>query len=423
MKKQREQKYNSKKALLRTKIDLHFLLAVLFINVFGLIMIYSASYYYAESAYHMASDYFFKNQLTYVLIGFAAMILVSFFRPTVYQKFIFFSLVVMFFFLVAVRIPGIGHESHGAYRWIGYKTFLVQIAEPVKICMIIFVAGMIVKTDLSKTRTMIMMIAIGIVVALLLLILSNNMSTAIIVFLMMYFTLMIAHPKPKWMIIIAVGAVILAVIAVAILVSTEYDPSENFRITRIRAWIYPTDPEFVADTAYQPTQALYAIASGGFFGKGLGQSLIKFKLPEPHNDYILAIIFEELGIFGVIILTYLYGYLLYKIYKVFSECRDRFTKYLVIGVFFHLAIQVLLNYAVTLGLFPTMGVTLPFVSAGGSSATFTLLELGVVMAAARQNEENRIYEEAFEDQQMEDPYYRQLIEEKKKRKQAETPTS
>ena len=195
-----------------------------------------------------------------------------------------------------------------------------------------------------------------------------------------------------------------------------YSESENFRITRIRAWLEPTNVLYADNEAYQATQALYAIGSGGFFGKGLGQSLIKFKLPEPHNDYILAIIFEELGILGVLILTFLFAYLLYRIFRIFQACRHRFQSLLVMGVFLHLSIQIVLNYAVTLGLLPTMGVTLPFISYGGSAILFTMVELGIVLSVDRETKEELLYQEAIADIEAEDPYYKRIREEENRGK-------
>ena len=198
----------------------------------------------------------------------------------------------------------------------------------------------------------------------------------------------------------------MAVAAIIILNNfIPYSQEENFRITRIRAWLNPMNEQY-ANTQYQAREALFAIGSGGFFGKGLGRSLIKFKLPEPHNDYILAIIFEELGIFGVLLLTYLFVYLLYKIFRIYAASKDKYARILVLGVFLHFAIQILMNYC----------VTLPFISAGGSSALFGLAELGVVLAVDRENKEAAIYEEAQAELEAEDPYYRRIREEDRKRR-------
>ena len=400
------------RTFLHTPFDINFILAIVFINVYGLIMIYSASYYYAESAYHYAPDYFFQNQLRWVLLGLAAFILVSYIRPKYWRGLWIPALLLSFLMVFAVKVPGLGHQSHGAYRWINLGGFLLQIAEPVKLAVIVGVASIIAIRGLSNKKTFFGIFVIVGLISLLLFLLSSNLSTALIVFLMTFLLIMTIYPRQKWFWVLIIGGVLAVLLAVLVVDRfIPYSETENFRITRIRAWIHPTDERFIVDEAYQATQALYAIASGGFFGKGLGQSLIKFKLPEPHNDYILAIIFEEMGILGVLILTYLFLYLLYKIFRIYMDTKDRFSKVLVLGVFFHLSVQILLNYAVTLGLFPTMGVTLPFISAGGSAAFFTLLELGLVLAVSRQNEEDALYLEANSEVKEENPYLKQLAEE------------
>ena len=402
------------RTFLHTPFDINFILAIVFTNVYGLIMIYSASYYYAESAYGYAPDYFFQNQLRWILMGFAAFILISYIRPRFWKNPWMWGLALAgaLLLVVAVRIPGLRHASHGAYRWISLGGFLLQIAEPVKLAVIIGIAGIISTFNITKKPVLFGIFGIVGLISVLLFTLSSNLSTALIVFLMTYLLVMTLYPRQKWFIILIAAGVLLILLAL-ILVDRfiPFSDTENFRITRIRAWLHPTDERFIVDEAYQATQALYAIASGGFFGKGLGQSLIKFKLPEPHNDYILAIIFEEMGILGVLILTYLFLYLLYKIFRIYLDTKDRFSKGLVLGVFFHLSVQILLNYAVTLGLFPTMGVTLPFISAGGSAAFFTLLELGLVLAVSRQNEEDKLYLEANSEVEEENPYLQQLREE------------
>lgn len=144
--------------------------------------------------------------------------------------------------------------------------------------------------------------------------------------------------------------------------------------------------------------------------------MIKFKLPEPHNDYILSIIFEELGIVGVVLLTALFVFLLIRVFKVYRETKDLFLSNIVLGVFIHIAVQVTMNYCVTLGLLPTMGVTLPFISQGGSSCLFLFIELGLVLAINRYNNELSIRNEAIEDQKSKDPYFKKIVESKSEEK-------
>ena len=402
---------------LHTPFDWSLILCVLLLNIFGLIMIYSASYYYGPKAYGYAPDYFFKNQLKYVLAGLVLMFALSYIRPGLYRKLGPLALFLSLGLLFAVRIPGIGHESHGAYRWIEIGGMTLQIAEPIKLGIIVYLAAAMTKYNTSNRLVFIMLSFVGLFFAGGILILSNNLSTAIIIFGIFFFMLMLNAPSQKPFVIFIIVMVLAAAFAVLMIeLRIPYQEGESFRLTRIRAWLHPTDPLFIDEAAYQPTQALYAIASGGFFGKGLGQSLLKFTLPEPHNDYILAIIFEELGVFGVMILTYLFVYLLFRHVLVFRDSKDKFSRFLVQGVFLHLAIQIVLNYMVVLGLFPTTGVTLPFISYGGTSALFTLAEIGLVLSAQRYSVEQAIYREARMEVENEDPYLKTLLEKNKREK-------
>lgn len=397
---------------LKMPFDWNLILTTVFLNIFGIIMIYSASYYYAESAYGYPPYHFAMNQFKYALAGFALLFLLSYIRPAFWKKLGLPALFASLLLLILLLVPGFRVSSHGASRWIKLGPLRLQVAEPIKLGMIMFLSFGIThrrfRFDWKTTAGLLLIIGctcLGVAF------LSNNMSTAIIIFLMAYFTIMLLSPHMKKMMVIAIIFVLFLALSLFILNRTPYSPDENFRITRIRAWLNPTNELFSDNKALQATQARYAIASGGILGKGLGQSLIKFKLPEPHNDYILAIIFEELGVFGVSLLTYLFIYLLYRIFRIYRETEDKFSKAFVLGVFFHFALQILLNYAVTLGLLPTMGVTLPFISAGGSSVVFFMIELGFVLSVQRQNTEIRLYREADEEHKNVDPYYKRIREE------------
>ena len=388
------------KIFFRAPLDWNLIICVILLNIFGLIMIYSASYYYASSTLKTEPAHFFENQLKYAVAGLVLMIIVSFIGPAFYHHKFFFaaSLVLSLMLIVAVRIKGLAHVSHGASRWLKIGPITFQIAEPVKLFLIIFSAHFISWQKFSKesTRTMVYFFTFAMLAAGLWK-LSNNMSTAVIVFLNAFFLKMINSKDMKKYFYAMIAAAVIAAIALLLL---EYvvpfdKENESFRITRIRAWLHPEDPDFSDAEGYQSRLAVYAIASGGFFGKGLGRSLLKFRLPEPHNDYILSIIFEELGVFGVIILTYLFCYLLYRIFLAYRNAVNRFSANIVLGVFLHLALQIVMNYGVTIGLLPTMGVTLTFISAGGAAVVFSFIELGLVLAAARESAAQEAYKKAL----------------------------
>ncbi len=159
--------------------------------------------------------------------------------------------------------------------------------------------------------------------------------------------------------------------------------SSNFRLRRILVWLHPED--YASGDGYQTMQALYAIGSGGFFGRGLGNSIQKLgSVPEAQNDMIFSIICEELGIFGAIMVLALFGYLLYRLFFIAQNAPDMFGSLLVSGVFVHIALQVIMNVAVVLNIMPNTGVTLPFISYGGTSILFLMAEMGLALSVARQ---------------------------------------
>ena len=201
----------------------------------------------------------------------------------------------------------------------------------------------------------------------------------------------VKKPDLYWYFLIGLALVIIAAIGVTVYL-LMHQGAENFRFVRIRAWLHPE--EYAADEGLQAMQARYAIGAGGFWGKGLGQSLIKFKLSYSYNDFILAIICEELGVFGVIVMMTLFGYLLYRIYKIAQNAWDIEGKVLAIGVFTQIALQLLINVMVVTSVIPTTGVTLPFFSAGGTSVVFLLAELGMVLNVDKYAKERRFFEEA-----------------------------
>lgn len=381
----------------RAAINYNMLLAIIFLCVFGVIMIYSASYYYAQTAYGYESSYFLKNQAKFVAVGFVMMIALSFIDYHVWKELSGFAVFGAFALVLLLLVPGIGRASHGAVRWLRFGPIQFQAAEPIKLCMIMFLAYFIDKTKMDTMKKAVIALVISGLLSVLVWQISDNMSTAIVIMGICILLIFIANPKMNAKICIGVVIGFLVFLLIGVFVVDQIIPAsenENFRITRIRAWLHPTDPLYASDEAMQPAQALYAIGAGGLFGKGLGQSLIKFRLPEPHNDYILAIIAEELGIFGVVLLMFLFVYLLYQIYRIAQNARDLFGKMIAAGVFAQIALQVVLNVAVVSSVIPSTGVTLPFISSGGASVIFLMAELGVVFSVDKWTKEQGYYREA-----------------------------
>lgn len=191
----------------------------------------------------------------------------------------------------------------------------------------------------------------------------------------------VAHPKTKPFIKIAVGGMV-AVGIFLVIILVQLSSSENFRIQRVVTWLQPD--KHMAEGGYQVMQGLYAIGSGGFWGKGLGNSVQKLSaIPEVQNDMILAAICEELGIFGAIVILILFGMLLYRLMFIAQNAPDLYGSLIVTGIFTHIALQVILNIAVVTNLIPTTGITLPFFSYGGTSILFLMSEMGLALGVSR----------------------------------------
>lgn len=213
---------------------------------------------------------------------------------------------------------------------------------------------------------------------------TENMSTAIIIFCITAGLIFIAHPKVKPFLIIA-GTALVAIVMFVLFLNATVDPlnNDNFRIRRILVWLHPED--FASGAGYQTIQGLYAIGSGGLLGRGLGNSIQKLgSVPEAQNDMIFSIVCEELGILGGILVLLMFAYLLYRLFFIAQNAPDMFGSLMVTGIFIHIALQVIFNIAVVVNLMPNTGVTLPFISYGGTSIMFLMAEMGLALSVARQ---------------------------------------
>ena len=202
--------------------------------------------------------------------------------------------------------------------------------------------------------------------------LTDNLSTAIIVMGITCIIIFVVHPKTKPFVAIVVIGLVLILVTVVILNAT-LTTSDNFRIRRILTWLRPE--EYASGVGYQTLQGLYAIGSGGFFGKGLGNSAQKMVIPEVQNDMILSVICEELGVFGAIVVLVLFGMLLYRLLFIAQNAPDVYGSLIVTGIFSHIALQVILNVSVVINLIPNTGITLPFISYGGTAVLFLMAEM------------------------------------------------
>ncbi len=366
--------------------DYSLLFIILFLLAFGLVMLYSTSSYEAAMSRDSNYDgaYYLKRQLIFTILGLLVMFVTSRINYRVWKKASVIAYLISLF-LVVLIIP-FGTEVNGAKRWLYFGPVSVQPAEIVKIATIMIVSAFLTKkgTTVDEPRNILQLMGITAVPALMLLIITKNLSSALIVCFIAVAMFFVCSRKKKIFILGNCG--VAAAVALVIFLVNQYPDLfyGNYRFRRIMAWL---DPEsYAGDIAFQTVQALYAIGSGGVFGKGLGQSMQKLGyLPEAQNDMIFSIVCEELGLFGAACIMSMFLLLIWRFMNIAVNTYDRFGMLLVTGVMTHIAVQVLLNIGVVTNSIPNTGVTLPFVSYGGSAAVMLLFEVGIVLSVERRS--------------------------------------
>ena len=368
----------------RGLMDYSLLFIVLFLLSFGLVMLYSTSSYEAALEYG-DSAYYLKRQLIFTLFGLVLMTGVSFIPYTFWKKVSVLAYLVSVGLIVLV-IP-FGMEVNGAKRWIRIPGLPMQLqpAEVAKIGVIIFSAMIIEKLgrrSLATIRGFIFPMIPAVIVAVMIWQITDNLSSAIIVVAIVFGMLFVACPDYGKFLGIVLVVLVAGAFIVWYTVNSADTNSLDFRGERILAWL---DPQaYAGGKGYQTIQALYSIVSGGVFGKGLGQSMQKLGfIPEAQNDMIFSIICEELGLFGAISIMLMFVLLIWRFMMIANSADDFYGAMLVVGVISHIAVQVILNIAVVTNTIPNTGVTLPFISYGGSSVFFLLSEIGIVLSVAR----------------------------------------
>ena len=366
-------------------MDYSLLFIVLFLLGFGLIMVYSTSSYAANLEYG-DSAYYLKKQLFATILGLVAMIFVSNVPYHFWERFAVIGYIVSVV-LILLIIP-FGHESHGAKRWLYIGPISLQPAEVAKLAMILFLASMVctMGKQIRSRKGFWMVMLVPMPIALMLWRITQNMSSAIIVIGIAALMLFVSCPDYKRFVLLGLAGIAgaaLVVFAIVQIGASQVDIEDmEFRGARILAWL---DPEaYASGKGFQTIQSLYAIGSGGVLGKGLGASMQKLGfLPEAQNDMIFSIICEELGLFGGFAVIIMFIMLIWRFMVIANNAPDLFGALLVVGVLGHIAIQVILNIAVVTNTIPNTGISLPFISYGGSSVMFLLIEIGLVLSVAR----------------------------------------
>lgn len=348
--------------------DFPMLFIIIFLVCFGLIMIYSSSSYRANIDLGDPA-YYLKRQMMWAVVGFLAMLIVSVVHYKVYMKFTVFAYIVSIFLQILVLI--LPNSSHGAKRWIDLGFIQFQPSEVSKVALILFLAHILTLT-IKQVRTLSGLIKVGaFAIPLFGLVGAENLSTALVILGITMVMLFVASPKySPFIVMIGTGVVLGGIVLIA----------APYRMERIAIWLDPANHE----KGMQTMQALYAIGSGGFFGKGLGQSMQKMGfIPESHNDMIFSIICEELGLFGAVCIIIMFMMLLWRIMCIANNAPDLYSALICSGVMAQVGIQVFINIAVVTNTIPPTGIPLPFISYGGTSLLFLMVEMGMVLGISR----------------------------------------
>ncbi|MDL4841264.1 stage V sporulation protein E [Aquibacillus rhizosphaerae] len=354
--------------------DLILTLTIFALLIVGVVMVYSASAIWADYKFN-DSFYFAKRQLLFAVIGIIAMIFIMnipYLTWRTYSKPILF---ICFVLLIAVLIPGVGLVRGGARSWIGVGAFSIQPAEFMKLGLIIFLSTYLAANQkyITSLKKGFMPSLLLVFVAFGLIMLQPDLGTGVVLVLTCLIMIFVAGAKIShfiWLGIIGVVGFL------GLIISAPY------RINRITAFLNPWEDPL--GNGFQIIQSLYAIGPGGLMGMGLGQSLQKFfYLPEPHNDFIFAILAEELGFIGGTFVLLLFLLLMWRGIRVSLAAPDTFGSLLGLGIVSMLSLQVMINISVVIGLIPVTGITLPFLSYGGSSLTLTLCSIGILLNISR----------------------------------------
>ena len=350
------------------RMDYTLLLIVVFLVVIGLVILYSTSAYNGQVKFH-DSFYYLKKQAFATVLGIVLMLFVAGMDYHIWQRLAVFGYLAAVALSVAVML--FGREINGSKRWLALGPFSFQPSEFAKVALILFLADLVTKNvkTIGKMWTLCRIMfwilpIVGLVGA-------SNLSTAIIILGIGVILIFVAHPR--YLPFLGIGTAGIGFIAIFL-------SMESYRLERLAIW---RDPEKY-EKGFQTIQGLYAIGSGGIFGRGMGNSLQKLGfVPEAQNDMIFSIICEETGLFGAILVILLFACLIWRLMVAAVRAGDLMGELIGAGIMGHIAIQVILNIAVVTNTIPNTGITLPFISYGGTSVLFLLGEMGLALSVTR----------------------------------------
>lgn len=356
------------------KMNKFLFFTVVLLSIFGIIMIYSSSSIWAMYKFNNEYHYLILQSI-FLLIGIIVMYIISKIDYKIYLKYSNIILIICFILLVLVLIPGIGKVRNGSQSWFGIGPFGIQPSEAAKIGLIIFTSKYLSSSSvfLGNFKKGVLPILCVLILVFGLIMLQPDLGTASVLFIAIIAMLFVSGVNMKFF----VGMGITGLIGLVILIIIA-----PYRMDRITSFINPwKDP---LGTGFQIIQSLYAIGPGGLLGQGFGSSIQKhFYLPEPQTDFIFSIITEEFGLVGAIIVVSFFLVILYNGFKVALNCEDKFGKYLAYGIIFQIMFQALMNLMVVIGMIPVTGVTLPFLSYGGSSLLISCASIGIILNISR----------------------------------------
>ena len=358
----------------KNSVNVVLLLSVIVISLFGLVMIYSASYVWAEYKFNNPFK-FVINQGVFFIIGVVFMMIISRIDYKIYYEKSNLFFIICLILLILVIIPGVGSVRNGSRSWFGIGSFGIQPSEFTKLALIIFVSKYLVNNErlICDVKRGVLPILGVLFLVFGLIMLQPDFGTGMIIVMSIIGLLFVGGVDFKFFLKIGVVGIIGIV---GLIIAAPY------RLKRILSFLNPWEDPL--GSGFQIIQSLYAIGPGGLFGYGFLNSRQKhFYLPEPQTDFIFSIISEEFGFVGILIVSILFLVIIYSGFKISKRSNDLFGKYLAFGITFQLAFQAILNLMVVVGLIPVTGVTLPFLSYGGSSLLITLCSIGILLNISR----------------------------------------
>jgi cell division protein FtsW len=355
-------------------VDKWMLLAIVALLAVGMTMVLSTSYLYSQERYGDGT-YFFRKQMIAMGIGGVALIACAVMPSALYRRFAYPLLALSFVILIMVLIPGLGTSRGGARRWIMFPGFAFQPSELAKLALVFYLAH-----SMAKKEQMIRTFSVGILPHMIvaasfagMLLLEPDFGTALILTMLLYLMLFMGGARVHHL--LATGLMALPAL---VYVMTKAD----YRIRRLMTFLDPWSD--AAGSGFHVIQSLIAFGSGQIWGRGLGESRQKlFYLPEAHTDFVFSVIGEELGLLGALMVLALFGVIIARGLQLTAKIEEPFDQYLAFGLTVLLGLQALIHMGVVMGLMPTKGLVLPFISYGGSAMVINLMEAGILLGLSR----------------------------------------